>query len=1561
MTRDGAPQRQTRIHHRSEPPLYDARYEHDACGVGFVADAGGASHSRVLALALGGLGALGHRGAFAADGASSDGAGVLLPLAASLVRLLDPAGLAGDRPGVLTVFAPARRGGKARGADPRSIVAAALAAEGLPAPVWRAVPVEPDALGRVAAASLPEIRQALVPRPDGVSDPEFELALACARRRADAAARAADLPGFAVVSASSKTVVYKGLVAGGRLVRLFPDLASPVELPFALFHQRYATNTQPVWSLAQPFGFVAHNGEINTVRGNREAIRGRRDDAGVPSRRRDAADRLRGAGPLLSPGVSDSRSLDEALELLVATGWSLETALLALVPEAPGLRRTPHPAVAAFRRRVAGFVAPWDGPGAFVFSDGRRVGALLDRNGLRPAAWSMTADRVVAVASEAGAVPLDPGEIVRTGRLAPGELLLVDPAAGRVLTDADAKSWVLRRLPLHDAPREVFADAEGPTGVLAADAGPATTLEPDAATTPALRYLFGLDAEKLRLDVRTMALDAHEPLWSMGDDTPLTGRGRVTRPASDHLRQAFAQVTNPPIDPERERAVMDLQMELGRRPAFLGGMPAGAETVRVGRPVVVDLDGLLDAVRVRSRGPHRAVRRLDTTWPASDGATGLEVALDRLAAAALDAARAGTEVIVLSDAAASLDDPARLPVPSVLAAGAVHTALAEAGLRGRTDIVLDAGDVLDVHGLAMVVAAGARVVHPRLLLALAREQAGSRGAEELSAHDAVGNTLAALDAGLRKVLARMGISTVASYVGGQLFETLELGPAIVARCFPAAAAWPGRLEAADLAGVQLSRLEEAKSLAAAVRPDRLPDPGFARFRGDGELHLYSPANAAALTTLAAADDPATGVDAALGTYRDALRRDAALVRDGFRVRRPRGTEPVPLDEVEGARSIARRFVVSAMSVGALSPEAHRALTLGIQALGGAANTGEGGEDPAWYAPGPDGGPTDARIKQVASARFGVTAEYLGRADQLEIKMAQGSKPGEGGQLPGRKVTAYIAALRRAQPGQPLISPPPHHDIYSIEDLAQLIADLRAINPAARIGVKLVATRGVGTIAAGVTKAGADYIHLSGHAGGTGASPLSSIKHVGAPWELGLSEVHQSLLRNDLRDRVALRTDGGLQTGNDLLIAALLGAEEFAFGTGALVAVGCDMARQCHLDTCPTGIATQREDLRAKFTGTPEMVVAFFLRLAEDLRRSLAAVGARSVGEIVGEGRRFLREAPGSTMDLGALLSPAWAAPADRKATPWAASRGIQRQAASALESRLVAALDGQEGGLSASGLRVTTAERSFGAALTGAIQRGELQAPVRLSLRGAAGQSFGAWAGEGVSLVLEGTANDYVGKGLSGGQLVVRPAPEMVHRAAAASPSGASSFAIAGNTCLYGATGGRLHVVGRAGMRFAIRNSGAEAVVEGVGPHGCEYMTGGAVVVLGPVGQSFGAGMTGGRAYLWDPSGRHVAALHGPSVRAVRLAEAATAREDGALLVAELQRLLGAHRDAGSALAARLFEARDGVLADVWLVEPVPAPPVVVAAAAPETAATNGVAAAAAARVAQPNRNRAVA
>ncbi|HWP63637.1 MAG TPA: glutamate synthase-related protein, partial [Candidatus Binatia bacterium] len=731
------------------------------------------------------------------------------------------------------------------------------------------------------------------------------------------------------------------------------------------------------------------------------------------------------------------------------------------------------------------------------------------------------------------------------------EMLLVDPARGLVLEDAEAKAEALRSVAVVED-EAVRARSWSSTWAALAAARPVGTRTP----LP-LRFLAGLDAEKARLDIKTMALEAKEPLWSMGDDTPLAGLARVDRPVSDHLRQAFAQVTNPAIDPEREQVVMDLSVELGRRAPLLGGPPddrragrrrAWSRTVHLERPIVTDRAALVAALEATGR----SVRLLEATWDPGSGEGGLRVALERLTAAALSAARAGTEVVVLSDRRFGFE---RLPIPSVLAVGAVHTALTEAGLRGRTDLVAEAADVLDVHGLAMVLASGATVVCPWLAVELAAELAGSRGAEALTGEQAVANLVAAFSAGLRKTLARMGISTVASYVGGALFEVLELDPDVLRRCFPSAPAWPGTVGFEDLARRQLRRLEAARAIPADDPRAKLIDPGFARFRGDGELHLYAPSVVGELQEVARTRDE---IEAALARLRAVREHPPAVVRDGLRIRRAR--RPIPLDEVEPARAIVRRFVASAMSVGALSPEAHQAITIGIQRAGGAANTGEGGEDPAWYVPGPDGERHDARIKQVASARFGVTSQYLARADQIEIKIAQGSKPGEGGQLPGKKATAYIAALRRAQPGQSLISPPPHHDIYSIEDLAQLIADLRSINPWARIGVKLVATRGVGTIAAGVAKAGADYIHIAGHSGGTGASPLSSIKHVGAPWELGLAETHETLLRNDLRDRVVLRTDGGLQTGRDVLVAALLGAEEFGFGTAMLVAIGCDMAR-----------------------------------------------------------------------------------------------------------------------------------------------------------------------------------------------------------------------------------------------------------------------------------------------------------------------------------------------------------------------------------------------------------------
>ena len=1503
---------------RNPAPLYDPAFEHDACGIGFVADAGGGRGTEVLPLALGGLTALAHRGAFGADGASSDGAGVSFPLTATVLAGLGlDATWTADAPGVIQLFLP-RTGPGARGGAARRLVADALRSAGLAVIDWRTVPTDPDALGGAARACRPAFVQAFVHRPPdpatgrSTTDAAFERRLVVARRLLETAARDAGLGEVvAVPSASCRTIVYKGLVAGARLADLYPDLRDPgIHVPYALFHQRYATNTQPTWRLAQPFRTIAHNGEINTVRGNRAQVRGRVADAGLAGGLAGTAAELAAAGPLLAADGSDSQSLDEMLELLVATGWDLGTALLTAMPEALGLRRAPHPHVAALRRRTAGFLAPWDGPAAIVFGDGRRVGAIADRNGLRPTAFAVTRDHLVAVASEAGAIPLRPEDTVRRGRLGPGELLLVEPGRGLVLEDAEAKAHLLRRLPIHDAPRPTHEDP--------APGDEESSLALDGAPTGAdLRFLAGLHAENARLDIRTMALEGHEPLWSMGDDTPTPGLGRIDRPVADHLRQSFAQVTNPPIDPERERAVMDLRVELGRRSALLGGPPRGSRTLRLSRPFIADLPALLCAFPA-------PVRRLDATWSAIDGATGLAAALHRLGEEAVAAARGRTELVVLSDRGFGRD---RLPVPAVLAAGAVHTALTEAGLRGRTDVVIEAADVLDVHGAAMTLAAGATVIVPWLAVEMAAELAGGRGAEDVDAAATVRNLLDAFDAGLRKTLARMGISTAASYIGGGLFETMELAADVRDRCFPAAPAWPGRVGLADLADRQLRRRAAAAAVAPETPSNKLQDPGFARFRADGEVHRYAPKIVAEIQAASGFAPAAAAAEAG-----PPAKPAATVVRDLLRIRRPRGTGPIPLGDVEPARAIARRFVVSAMSVGALSPEAHQALTIGIQRAGGAANTGEGGEDPGWYVPGPDGERHDARIKQVASARFGVTATYLARGEQLEIKIAQGSKPGEGGQLPAKKATAWIAALRRGQPGMSYISPPPHHDIYSIEDLAQLIADLRAINPSARIGVKLVASRGVGTIAAGVAKAGATYVPLSGHAGGTGASPLSSIKHVGAPWELGLAEVHQTLLRNGLRDRVALRTDGGLRTGRDLLIAALLGAEEFAFGTAMLVAVGCDMARQCHLDTCPTGIATQRADLRAKFAGTPEQVEWFALGLAESLRAELAAVGAREVGEVVGESRRFLSpDRAASTLDLAPVVGAAtWGATPERRRAPESAGRNVRHGEASPLERRLTAALGGQAG-FRADGLALSTADRSFGASLTGAIERGELTGPISLGLRGAAGQSFGAFAAPGVELRLIGQANDYVAKGLAGGVVAITPEPGL-----AAEPH---RQAIAGNTCLYGATSGRLHVIGRAGMRFGVRNSGATAVVEGLGPHGCEYMTGGTVVVLGPVGANFGAGMTGGRAFLYDPDGRHLAALDTRSVGATRLAAVAVEREDGAARVEELIALLEAHRSAGSARAGALLRDLAALCADVWLVEPVTVAPMPVEPASPATAA----------------------
>jgi glutamate synthase domain-containing protein 2/glutamate synthase domain-containing protein 1/glutamate synthase domain-containing protein 3 len=1474
-------------------PLYDPRFEHDACGVGFVADLHGAHRGRLVGLALDALAALEHRGARAADDLTGDGAGIALQLTPRFVRRIaaeaGARGLDPRRAAIGMCFLPQDHA--ARAAAER-LIATRLADEGLQLAGWRDVPLGIDLSNR-AVGGVPVVRQAVVARPAAMRPIAFRRALAIARRAIEhEVAATPPLEETAIASLSSESVVYKGLFIGRELGVFYSDLGSgDLDPAWVSFHQRYSTNTFPSWRLAQPFRFLAHNGEINTVRGNREQMRGRRKALGNAAWVR----RLVDAGPIVSPDGSDSLSLDEACELLLLAGRRIDAAMLELLPPAAAME--PDGAQAA----GSSAIEPWDGPSAVVFGDGPLVGALLDRNGLRPAAYSIGRDGLVVCSSEAGCLPLDAGNVTRRGRLGPGELLLVDTDNATVLENAAAK----RHVPARSLPRpESLADR------------PVHAIGPADPSDQRLRLALGLDAEVVRMIVRPMATTAHQAIWSMGDDLPLPSMAKRPRRVSAFLRQAFAQVTNPAIDPERERIVMSMTVDVGRRPALLGRSAGDARLVRVELPVV-DAD---DWHALVGAAPDWRVARLDATFPAKQGATGLRRALDRLARQALAASARGAHLLVISDRRAG---ERRCAVPSLLATGRVQQALLGVGRRPRTDIAVEAGDAFDVHDLAMLFATGASVVHPWLLLELASEVAGSRGFEELSAPAARHNLLDALDAALHKVLARMGVSTMAAYHGGQLFDVLGLRAEVRDACFSAAPLWPGSVGFDELGSALVERHRTAFGAPAA----KLVDPGLNRYRADGEPHTFAPRSVKAIQALATGEgvDTSEGIDAALATYRQILQRATpALPRDLLEVR-PAG-EPVALASVEPATSLTRRFVSSAMSLGALSPEAHRALAIGMARLGASANTGEGGEDRAWYAPLPNGDRRDAAIKQVASARFGVTAEYLSRAEQLEIKISQGSKPGEGGQLPGKKVSAYIAGLRRGQPGMTMISPPPHHDIYSIEDLAQLINDLRAINPRARIGVKLVAGAGIGTIAAGVAKAHADYIMVSGHSGGTGASPLASIKHAGLPWELGLAEVHQVLVRSRLRDRVVLRVDGGLQTGRDLLVAALLGAEEFGFGSAALVAIGCDMARQCHLDTCPTGIATQREDLRAKFRGRPEDIVAYFTAIAEDLRRELASIGLANLADAVG--RTDLLRAVSTDdgrvpLELGALTAaPSWSVPAGRGNTPPRDVATAARPASSELDERILAdALARTEAGQPVSvAAAITTRERAIGARLAGELSRRPEPRSlphVSYELAGAAGQSLGAFAIPGMRIVVRGEANDYVAKGLSGGTVVVRPADLGVGSATLVD----GDQAIAGNTCLYGATSGRLHLIGRAGMRFAVRNSGAQAVVEGIGAHGCEYMTGGAVVVIGSIGRNFGAGMTGGRAYLYDADGGAARQLNGHGLRHRPLGEVAL---ELPAAERELRELLAAHAGEGSKRAEAILAGWAVERQRFLVVEPIP-------------------------------------
>ena len=1336
--------------------------------MGFIAIPSQPASHRVVELAVGALARLAHRGGLDADGRSGDGAGVIIQI---------PHRLLGGTPGKLAVAVLFDWDGRGR-----EILGSELAAAGTPVREWRPVPVDNTALGDHARRTSPVIWQGLIDAP-ATPPALWEDLLYRARRAAERRAEAAKARIY-IPSCSSRTVIYKGLLAGTHLADFYADLRDPAtESRLAVFHQRYSTNTMPDWRNAQPFRMLAHNGEINTISGNRNWTRARES--------------------LLDPVLrdviwregSDSASLDNALELLVRLGAEPAEALMTLVPDAWEGRGDIDPSVRDFYRFQSTRFEPWDGPAALAFTDGFVAGVALDRNGLRPIRYQVCADGLVVAASEAGVIPLDPAAVVERGRLGPGQLLLVDTRdGGAVMHDAEAKEWVSSRQEygahadrvLHPVPRRWIAAADVPE------------------LLPGLQRIHGWGAEDVKIVVRTMAETGLETVYSMGDDTPVAILGRTPRRVYNYLRQRFAQVTNPPIDSLRERFVMSLRVVLGARGDVLVGppprKPAPAPLLELESPVL----GAGELARILEDGLV-----LDATFGEDET---LRQALERLAT---EAENAADGVLVLSDRGTSVH---RLPVPMLLAVGAVHERLIRTGKRLRRDLVAVAGDAIDVHDIAMLISTGAAAVHPYLGLATARGVAEGQGIrtkdtqiEDVPARDPQDLENAyrkALEAGLLKVMAKMGISCVASYTGAQVFEALGLGAEVMELCLPGV---PSRVGGSDLADLEAVVRQHHAGWFGSQEPP--PDRGVVRFRKAGEWHAHNPLAVRQLQRAAALPEPA-----AWDEYkRLADMGGPAALRNLLRIRE--GGKAVPLSEVEPARLILPRFIATAMSLGALSPEASQALAEALNSAGGRSNSGEGGEDPDLY--GRPGQRLDNRIKQVASARFGVTPRYLLQADELEIKIAQGSKPGEGGQLPAIKVTSLIARLRFAQPGMQLISPPPHHDIYSIEDLAQLIHDLKSINRRARIGVKLVSEAGVGTIAAGVAKARADYVLISGHDGGTGASPLSSIKGAGSPWELGLAEAQQVLVANRLRERLTVRTDGGLRTGADVITAALLGAEEFGFGTMLLVALGCDMARQCHLNTCPTGIATQREDLRAKFTGRPEHVVNYLTLVAEEVRGILASLGARTLDEVVGR-VELLEQVPGSRLDLGFLLEKPADLAAPRRRT-WSRNGELPPP-------------DPESG-------PITNSHRTAGAGLSRcAIETGRAQ---YRAWRGSAGQSFGAWNAAGVELALEGEANDYVGKGMGGGVLSIRPF----------TGDAATEPVLAGNTCLYGATGGRLFIAGRAGERFGVRNSGAVAVVEGAGDHFGEYMTGGVLVSLGRVGSNVGAGMTGGVAYIREWAG----------------------------------------------------------------------------------------------------------
>ncbi|MDF4003767.1 glutamate synthase large subunit [Luteibacter sp. PPL552] len=1461
------------------PRLYDEAFEHDSCGFGLVAQIDGHASAALVDTAFAALAKLSHRGGVNADGMSGDGCGVLIRRPVEWLRALAAeAGIplathfaAGN------VFVDPDRADEAA-----AVLADELAAVNLRVSGWREVAVHAEACGPLAASSMPRIRQVFVEARGDLSTAAFEAALFRARRRAEQ--RLVDDPQFYVVSLSGEVIGYKAMAAPGRLRDVYPDLRHPALVADAVvFHQRFSTNTSPRWRLAQPFRFLAHNGEINTIRANRRWMQAR--GSVLRSDRVDLTD----IGPLVRQDGSDSESLDNALEVLLMGGMDLLTAMRVLVPPAYAAREDIDEDLAAFYEYYALHSEPWDGPAGLVMCDGRYAACTLDRNGLRPARWALSDDNHLIVASEAGLWDVPSARVVAKGRLAPGEMIAVDFREHRLLRDADIDAIHRARAPFRDWLREgvTYLESDLIDPSLAAEPLPAEELR---------RYqkLYGLSREECESVLKVLAETEAEATGSMGDDTPMAVLSRQVRPLFDRFRQGFAQVTNPPIDPLRERLVMSLVTQIGQERNIFDLGPDNAKQILLNSPILSQRK----LRQILAHPDYADTPRFDLMYGEGDT---LEQALARLCDAVEAAVRRGVRIVFLSDRYPRRD---LLPIHALLATGAVHARLVDAGLRCQCNIMVETATPRDPHHFACLLGFGATAIYPWLayqsLFDMGRSGHLRRG--EGAPREIGRNYRRGIRKGLLKILSKMGISTVAGYRGAQLFEIVGLASDVVKLCFPGTPSRIGGSTFADLEQEQRVLAAEAWDEALALRAG-----GLYKYVHGGEFHMYNPDVIASLQVAVR-----TGQWSDYETYaRHVDTRPPSALRD---LLVPREGTPVPIDEVEPVEAILRRFDSAGMSLGALSPEAHEALAIAMNRLGARSNSGEGGEDPERY-----GTERASKIKQVASGRFGVTPAYLVNAEVLQIKIAQGAKPGEGGQLPGHKVDATIARLRYAKPGIGLISPPPHHDIYSIEDLAQLIHDLKEVNPGALVSVKLVSHAGVGTVAAGVVKAGADLITVSGHDGGTGASPLTSIKYAGTPWELGLAETQQTLRLNGLRGRVRLQTDGGLKTGLDVIKAAMLGAESFGFGTGPMVALGCKYLRICHLNNCATGVATQHPVLREKhFVGLPDMVMNYFRFVAEDVRRHLARLGVRSLAELIGQGHRLERRegvtAVQQRLDLAPLVSD------DGLGTQvdvaCALARNPMRDPATLANRISAQTREAVAHGIGGSfAYDIANTDRAIGARLSGDVARrwgdaGMGGRPIDLRLRGSAGQSLGAWNAGGVHIDLIGEANDGVGKGMAGGRIVVRPPDD--------SPFASQDASIIGNTCLYGATGGELFAAGQAGERFAVRNSGALAVVEGAGDHCCEYMTGGVVAVLGRTGLNFGAGMTGGFAYVLDIERNFVDCYNHELVDIVRISH-----EGMEHYMQHLRHLIERHAElTGSAWGRRVLGDFRGLLQRFWLVKP---------------------------------------